>query len=212
MFVSHPLHLPPYPLTPLFPLPPPPHRCCAESNGFFGLWRGAQQRTGPNATSPAQWPSRILSTLVPLPSVSAHAVASVLLDVPSGRLAGQWVIDHSVDGGVASPGSSSQQLPPSCVAFAPDPASPLNPPPLIVLFILGHHFNDRTTATLALGAPPARVVSGLGAELPAQPTAVVVEGGGGGVTIPLSLAALPTYVELAQGTDPVAACEGLTWA
>ena len=144
---------------------------------------------------------------MPLPSVSAHAQASVLLDVPSGRSAGQWVVDHSVDGGMALPGSGSSQLPPSCVAFAPDPASPLKPPPLIVLFILGHHFNDRTIATLTLEAPPGRVVSGLGAVLPVQ----AVEGAGGAVTIPLSLAALPTYVELAQGADPVAACEALTW-
>ena len=191
------------------PLPRlPSRRCCAESNGFFGLWRGAQQRSGANATAAGQWPERILPTLVPLPSVAAHAAASVLLDVPSGRLAGQWVVDHSVDG--AAPAAGSAQLPPSCVAFAPDPASPLAPAPLIAVFILGHHFNDRTAATLTLAAAPARVVSGLGAPLPAQAEAAA--GRRGGVRLALSVAALPTYVELAQGADAVAACEGLAWA
>ena len=185
----------------------PLRRCCAESNGFFGVWRGAQQRSGPNATAAGQWPERILPALVPLPSAAAHAVASVLLDVPSGRLAGQWVIDHSADGAAAAAGSA--QLPPSCVAFAPDPASPLAPAPLIAVFILGHHFNDRTAATLSLAAAPARVVSGLGAPLPAQAEAA---GSGGAVRLALSVAALPTYVELAQGADAVAACEGLAWA
>ena len=100
--------------------------------------------------------------LVPLPSVAAHAVASVLLDVPSGRLAGVWVVDNSEGGGGLSPAG---QLPPSCVAFPTDPSSAVGAPPLLALFIQGHHFNDRTVASLTLDEPAVRVVSGLGAEL-----------------------------------------------
>jgi hypothetical protein len=180
--------------------------CCAESGGFFGLWRSAQRRSGANATQPGQEPSKLLAPLVPLPSVAAFAVASTLLDVASGRLPGVFVVDHSAEGGALPPGGT--QLPPTCVAFAPDPASPQKPPPLCALFILGHHFNDRTLANMTLSAPPARIVSGLGASLPA---AVEQSSSSGAVVLPLTLAALPQYVILQEGSDAVSACASLTW-
>ena len=176
--------------------------CCIESSGFFGLWRSAQRRTGANATQPAQKP-QYLAPVVPLPSAAAFSAASLLVDVPSKRLAGVFVVDHSADGSVAVNGS----LPPTCVAFAPDPAAPAPAAlPLVALFITGHHFNDRTVATLTLATPPVRATSGLGAALP-----LATAGAGAALTLTLTLAPLPTYVELAAGTDAAAACATLAW-
>lgn len=137
--------------------------CCEESNTFFGLWRPSQMRSGPNASiAPLDLQPSNLGATMPLPGVPAYAVASVLLDVPSGRAPGVFVVDHSVDGASAPAG---QQLPPSCVAFEgpagrdssiralryPDeyPLSEhdnANVSSLAALMIIGHHYNDRTVA------------------------------------------------------------------
>lgn len=178
--------------------------CCAESGGFFGLWRGAQVRTGVNATAPSQWPAQILGDTVPLPSVAAYATASVLVDVPSGRLPGVFVLDHSVDGGAVPPGGT--QLPPCCVAFESDPASPLHAPPMVALFILSGHYNDRTLATLTLAAAPSQVISGVGAPLPSATRGVTPA-----LTLDLSIAALPQYVVLQQGASAAEVCASLAW-
>ena len=177
--------------------------CCAESNGFFGLWRPAQRRVGPNATQPQQQPQQIPG-IVPLPAVNAFSTASLLIDVPSGRLAGRFIVDHTALGAAILPGTT--QLPPSCVVFDTDPASSVNAPPLIVLYILGHHYNDRTIARVVSPVLPLGLQSGLGVELP-----LVSSGDEPKVTLTLTLAGLPQYLILPLGANATAVCASLAW-
>lgn len=177
--------------------------CCEESNTFFGIWRPVQLRTGPNATAEYLQPTN-LASILPLPAVSAYATASVLLDVPSGRAPGVFVLDHSQDGASAPAG---QQLPPSCVAFE---AAQAGVQPLAALFLVGHHYNDRTTATGTLpsagcggsGTVGVAWTSGLGAPLPLSVS---------GCTITLNLASLPSYLTLPVGSSATDFCNTLKW-
>jgi len=104
------------------------------------------------------------------------------------------------------------------VAFEPDPASPLRPPPppLAVIMTTAHHFNDFAAATVHVAtANPAalRLRNGLGAPIvpvPVVPGAVVL-GGAGGVTLNLTVGALPQYLELPQDASATAVCQSLVW-
>ena len=177
--------------------------CCAESDGFFGIWRPALLRTGAGADGdiePVGW----LSNIVPLAGVAAYATASALVDVPSGRLPGQFVVDNS--GGDGSP-----PYLPSCVAFEPNPAVSPAAAPLIVLMTAAHHFNDRVDATLQVNSvlPPSAFTArnGLGAAMP-----LVVSGNGAGwIAFNFSIGALPQYVELPADASATAACATLRW-
>jgi hypothetical protein len=180
--------------------------CCAESNGFYGIWRPNLVRTGPNATqgdgSGVQ--PEVLSTPMPLAGVPAFATASLLLDVPSGRLPGVFVVDHSADGAQPLPGQTS--LPPTCVAFEVGPDAPDGTPALAALWITGHHYNDRTQATVTVpGAPTAAMLllNGVGAVLPPVQ---------GGPSVGLTLSHLPQYLLLPPGVNATAVCASLAWA
>ena len=150
-------------------------------------------RTGPNATADTQQPADTLDDIVPLAGVAAYATASALLDVPSGRAPGVWVVDNSA-GGVAPP------HPPSCVAFETDASSSLHAPPLIALMTTAHHFNDRAEATVkVLTAVPDTVLvrNGFG-----TPLYVPRASEPGAVTLTLSIGALPQYVLLPPDESP----------
>ena len=179
--------------------------CCEESGGFFGLWRPQQLRNGADAVD-APWrpsPPTNLDSVVPLPAVSAYATASALVDVPSGRAAGVFVVDHSDTGGAGA------LKPPSCVAFAPAAAG--SALPLASIFILGMHFNDVTAATLTVAtAQPLAAISllnGVG-----TPLAVSAAAAPGGFRFALEVTALPQYLVLPSDADAVAACASLEWA
>jgi hypothetical protein len=176
--------------------------CCEESNTFYGIWRPAQRRSGPNATQDMQQPDKELSYVMPLPAVPAYATASVMTDVPSGRAPGVFVVDNSANGHSAPDG---QQLPPTCVAFEPAPTSS-GVAPLAVVWITGHHYNDRSVVTAS--APGAstgvQLLNGMGTPLPANTT--------GGAELTLTVTPLPQYVILAQGGPTATAfCESLKW-
>lgn len=178
--------------------------CCEEQNGFFGLWRPAQLRTGPNATLPGQQP-QLLSNIMPLPSVGAYATASLLVDVPSGRLAGVFVVDNTANGGDAS-------LPPSCIAFEPDPSVPPPVAALVAIFTLGHHFNDRTAATVQITtASPGNVsaINGLGSPLELNITSV--HEAATTYQVSLSVGPLPQYILLPSDTTATQVCASLNW-
>jgi hypothetical protein len=171
--------------------------CCVESGGYFGVFRPGLMRTGANATSDMQPPSEWTSDVVPLPAAAAYATASVLVDVPSGRLAGVWVVDNS------EAGSSL----PSCVAFETDPTSSVGAPPMAVLMTTAHHFNDRTPVTLrVVTAQPGALGlrNGLGAPLPLATDSA-------NLTLSLSLAALPQYLMLPRDTTAAAVCATLMY-
>lgn len=180
--------------------------CCEESGGFFGLWRPQQMRTGADAASAPFAPSAPtnLEGIVPLPSVSAYATASALIDVPSGRAAGVFVVDHS-----AGTGGAPGPKPPSCVAFAPAAAG--SALPLISLFILGKHFNDFTPATLTVATAQAlgalSLLNGVGTPL----ALAAAPAPGGGYRISLDITALPQYLVLPADADATAACASLEW-
>lgn len=176
--------------------------CCVESDGYFGLWRPGFERRGGNATGDTE-PTGWLPDVVPLAAVAAYATAAALVDVPSGRLPGVFVVDHS-----AQPAEPPYL--PSCVAFETDPASPLAAPPLAVVMTTAHHFNDflPVTLTVATGAPGAVVVrSGLGTPLDVALTAAA----GGGVDVALDAVALPQYVLLPPDVTAAAVCATLLW-
>lgn len=161
-------------------------------------------RTGPDAAADSLEPTRWLDATLPLPGVAAYATASVLVDVPSGRLAGVFVVDNSAQAG-------EPPFLPSCVAFEPDAASPLHATPLVVVMTTAHHYNDALRATLhvATAAPPAVLVlrNGLGA--PMDPAASPAPGGG--VDVALVITPLPQYLELPPDASAVAACRTLAW-
>ena len=183
--------------------------CCAESNGYFGLWRPQQLRAGADVASAPFAPSQPNATTDrahPLPGAAAFATAAALIDVESGRKPGAFIVDNSAMGRFPSP---TTQLPPSCVAFAPAEGS--GAAPLIALFILGRSFNDRTAASMlvATTAPPSalRVVNGVGTPLGVN----VSSAAAGSVSVALQIAALPQYWTLPADADPIAACASLTW-
>jgi hypothetical protein len=184
--------------------------CCEESGGFFGLFRPQQLRTGADAVDAPFAPSAPtnLDSIVPLPAASAFATASALIDVPSGRAAGVFVVDHSATGG-GPPTPPSTQKPPSCVAFAP--AAVGSALPLVSLFILGRHFNDFTSATLTVTtAQPLSALSlmnGVG-----TPLAVSSAPAPGGFRLSLEVTALPQYLILPSDADAEGACASLKWA
>ena len=159
-------------------------------------------RRGPNATGdvePAAWTPDV----VPLAGVAAYATASALIDVPSGRLPGVFVVDHSDQQG-------APPYAPSCVAFETDPSSPLAAPPLAVVMTTAHHFNDVTPVTLGVttDAPGAIVVrSGLGTPLDVARTLASA----GVVSLALDAAALPQYVVLPTDVTAAAVCATLRW-
>jgi hypothetical protein len=179
--------------------------CCEEQNSFFGVWRPAQLRTGPGAAEPYTQP-RNLPQVEPLPAAAAFATAAALLDVPSGRSAGVFVVDHTAR---AAPAGSVQ--PPSCVAF--ENCGEGNASPLLVLFTVGHGLGDRTPATLVLpaaAAAGATLANGYGTPLvlPTQAAA------GGGVLASLFVAPLPQYLVLegaGPGVTAASVCASLQW-
>lgn len=151
------------------------------------------------------------------PVAAAYATAAALVDVPSGRAAGVFVVDNTATGSTIPPGHS--QLPPSCVAFdagAGKGAGAVQP--LVALFIIGHHYNDRTvaTATFTTGdASQLSVLNGLGAPMPANVTTATAAASGGAagtpVTLTITIAPLPQYVLLPVDVDPQAVCASLAW-
>jgi len=184
--------------------------CCVESDGYFGLWRPAFLRRGVNVTSndllePSEW----LPQIIPLAGVAAYATASSLIDVPSGRLPGVFVIDNS----------AQQGLPPflpSCVAFETDPDSPLGASPLVVLMTTAHHFHDflNVNMTISTSSPSDIIVrNGLGTPLSISPTQVVMSGTQAQATVLLQLeaVALPQYVILPKDTSASNVCATLVW-
>jgi hypothetical protein len=144
-----------------------------------------------------------LPHVVPLAGAAAYATASALVDVPSGRLAGVFVVDNSAQAG-------EPPYAPSCVAFEADPASGVGAAPLVVLMTTAHHYNDATPAnmTVATASPGAVVVrNGLGAPMPAAQAAA----GAGSVTLALQATALPQYILLPPDATATAACRTLVW-
>ena len=180
--------------------------CCAESNGFFGIWRPSMLRTGVNATSDSVQPTAWLNKIIPLAGTAAYATASALLDVPSGRLPGIFVVDHS---------ESTFEPPylPSCVAFESDPGSPLHAPPLLVLMMQGHHYNDYVDVKLKVttAAPSGELLlrNGLG-----TPMKITVGEGleeQGVLALSLRVTPLPQYLILPPDSSATDACGTLTW-
>lgn len=188
--------------------------CCAEENTFFGLWRPCQLRTGGDALAPYTQPQHLPQTM-PLPAAAAYATAAAMVDLASGRHAGVIVIDNTAEGGYAE--LHGGKLPPTCIAFAADSANTS----VLAMFILGHHFNDRTDATLQVptsGAPhdkwsatsageQLRLTNGLGTRLPLNATAQAATA----VTLRLSIASLPQYLTLPSTVDAAAVCSTLKW-
>jgi len=109
---------------------------------IFGVWRPAQLRVGPTASRPYTQPMNS-AQVEPLPAASAYATAASLLDVPSGRAAGAFIVDHTAR--AAPPGSPN---PPSCVAFESGDGMA---PPLLALFTIGHGIG-RSNSSVAI--PP----------------------------------------------------------
>jgi hypothetical protein len=189
--------------------------CCVESDGYFGLWRPAMMRAGVNATSDEEDPTHTLTERIPLAGAASYATASVLVDVPSGRLAGVFVVDNSNQtAGVSgqTPGKLAVYKP-SCVAFEPDPTSSLKPAPqpLVVLMTTAHHYNDFTPATISVATKTPEQLSlrnGLGAPM-ALPTAVA--DGGADVALTLRITALPQYLTVPNDTTAAAVCATLKW-
>ena len=176
--------------------------CCVESDGYFGLWRPAFERRGAGAADDLREPDVWLPRTIPLAGAAAYATASALVDVPSGRLAGVFVVDNSAQAG-------EPPYAPSCVAFETDPSSALDAPPLVVLMSTAHHFNDATPAnlTIATASPSAILVrNGLGAPM-AVPQLPVT----GGVQLALQAVALPQYILLPRDVTAAAACRTLLW-
>jgi len=167
--------------------------CCEEQNSFFGVWRPAQLRTGPRALAPYTQPEN-LGDVMPLPAAAAFAAAAALVDAPSGRAPGVFVVDNT-----AGNAPAAAPRPPSCVAFeavAPGVGA------VAALFTTDHDYNARATATIALGAgaPPA-LLNGLGTPMALNATRGVAT---------LSVAALPQYLVFAPGgSTATAACESL---
>lgn len=138
---------------------------------------------------------------MPLPSAAAYALASVLVDVPSGRLPGRFIVDNSANG--AATGA------PSCIAFETDASSSLHAPPLAVFMTTAHHYNDRTPATARVTtASPAALLlrNGLG-----TPLEGAIAPAPGGASLALSIAPLPQFLILPSDTTAAAVCATLTW-
>lgn len=187
--------------------------CCAEENTFFGLWRPCQLRTGDDALAPYTQPQHLPQTM-PLPAAAAYATAAAMVDLASGRHAGSIVIDNTAVGGYAE--LHGGKLPPTCIAFAADSADTS----VLAMFILGHHFNDRTDATLQVPTSSSGLAgvsgveeqflltNGLGTRLPVNATA---EAAAAAITLRLSIASLPQYLTLPSTVDAAAVCSTLKW-
>lgn len=185
------------------------------------MWRPAQLRTGPNATDDYLQPTLMnVGPILPLPGVSAFATASVLVDVPSGRLPGVMVVDNTRNGATAPAG---QQLPPTCIAFEAGTSSQA----VAALFIIGHHYNDRTVVTATVPGTAAGLtrVNGLGSPLPLSAAAATSANQqpaqrlsspsrdvhASSTALTLDVAALPQYVLLPAGVTATAFCNSLKW-
>ena len=182
--------------------------CCVESDGYFGIWRPAFLRRGVNVTTnDLQEPSEWLPQIIPLAGVAAYATASNLIDVPSGRLPGVFVLDNS----------AQQAIPPflpSCVAFETDPDSPLDAQPLAVLMTTAHHFNDalKVNMTISTTLPNDILVrNGLGTPLSIPSSHVHENGIKSDVSLQLEAVALPQYIILPKDTTATQACASLVW-
>ena len=184
--------------------------CCAEEDTFFGLWRPCQLRTGGDALAPYTQPQHLPQTM-PLPAAAAYATAAAMVDLASGRHAGSIVIDNTAEGGYAE--LHGGKLPPTCIAFAADSANTS----VLAMFILGHHFNDRTDATLQVPASAGeqlRLTNGLGTRLPRLGTRLPLNAtaqAATAVTLRLSIASLPQYLTLPSTVDAAAVCSTLKW-
>lgn len=180
--------------------------CCEEQNAFFGVWRPAQLRQGPGAEAPYTQP-RNLPQVEPLPAAAAYAIAAALLDVPSGRAAGVFVVDHT-----ARAAQAGSVQPPSCVAFESMDGGAT--PPLAVLFTVGHDLGSRTPATVTLptdAAAGAQLLNGYGTPMPLSLGGATA----GGVNATLSIAPLPQYLVLSgadSDTTAASVCATLQWA
>jgi hypothetical protein len=176
--------------------------CCEEQNSFFGIWRPAQLRNGPDRLSPYTQP-RNLPQPMPLPAAAAFAVASALADVPSGRAPGVFVVDNTET-------RQDGALPPSCIAFE---GLQKGTAPLAVLFNIGHALNSLTNATIALPAAlaaSAKLLNGYGTPLPL----LLSPGPSDTLLIALSITPLPQYLLLpteSGSTTAAAACSSLLW-
>jgi hypothetical protein len=102
------------------------------------------------------------------------------------------------------------------VAF--ETSDPETVPALAAVFILGHHFNDRTpaNATITTGGPisSASLSNGVGTPLPliATPTGPGPNADGATkYTVQLIVAPLPQYVLLPPDATATAFCNSLTW-
>ncbi len=195
--------------------------CCVESDGYFALFRPATLRLGENATSDQADPARKLKDTVPLAGAATYATASAMVDVPSGRLAGVFVIDHSNQtAGVH--GQTPGQLPlypPSCVAFEPDPQSNLKAQPLVVLMTTAHHYNDFTPATLTVktGAAASSLLLRNGVGAPMAVRSAALSGINSSAhesqifSLDLRITAMPQYLLLPADASATTVCQSLKW-
>jgi hypothetical protein len=178
--------------------------CCVESDGYFGIWRPAFLRRGVNVTSnDLQEPSEWLSSIIPMAGVAAYATASALIDVPSGRLPGVFIIDNSNQEGIPP-------FLPSCIAFETDSDSIIGAPPLVVLMTTAHHFNDIlfVNMTISTSIPGDILVrNGLGTPLSINTVSL----GSKAILIELEAVALPQYIILPKDTTAAQVCSSLVW-
>ena len=181
----------------------------SESGGYFGLWRPAMRRSAQDAASDWGRPTNVPG-VVPLPAAAAYSTAAALVDVPAGRLPGVFVVDHTASG---APMSAGGVHPPTCVAFEPDDsAAGPRAQPLAVLFIVAHHFNDRTPAVASVwtaAAPSMVLLNGYGTPLPFNTSRAASNDAA--FSVHLTLAALPQYLLLPHDTNATAVCASLVW-
>lgn len=189
--------------------------CCAEENTFFGLWRPCQLRTGRNALAAYTQPQHLSQTM-PLPAVAAYATAAAMVDLESGRHAGSIVIDNTALGGYAE--LHDGKLPPTCIAFSADTANTS----VLAIFILGHHFNDRTAATLQVPVSSSgvgvlqsdgrlRLTNGFGTQIALDVKTAGPPETASTTTLQLLIASLPQYLVLPSTIDATAVCSTLKW-
>jgi hypothetical protein len=175
--------------------------CCEEQNSFYGVWRPAQLRAGPDGTQPYTQP-RNLPQAMPLPAAAAYAAAAALVDVPSLRAPGVFTVDNSET-------RRDGRLYPSCVAFE---SLQEGVAPLLALFIIGHGLGDRVNATVTVPAAAAMnltLVNGYGTPMPVLSSSNAV----GSYTVQMSIAPLPQYLMLTpeSGVAAASVCSTLVW-
>jgi hypothetical protein len=135
--------------------------------------------------------------------VAAYATASALIDVPSGRLPGVFIIDNSNQQGIPP-------FLPSCIAFETDFDSIIGAPPLVVLMTTAHHFNDIlfVNMTISTSIPGDILVrNGLGTPLSINTVSL----GSKAILIELEAVALPQYIILPKDTTAAQVCSSLVW-